>query len=262
MAPKKRTAKPQTMNQAAPNTDAIYVRVSTEEQAEGGYGLDVQRQQTAAYASLYEYTVTNVYCDAGISGTKDLDERPQLAAALDAARASTYRVLILPALDRLARKGSLGLQLYDAFENAGIVLAAVKERLDTSTPAGRMMRTMFLALAELERDIIVERTTAGRNARGKRDGDKGGSMPYGYVRMPHGVQIDPVAAHVVRDIFQRRKRKQSLQTIADALNALQLPAPKRGAQWYPMTLSRILAHKAIYRGGKRGESDVTWPAIL
>jgi DNA invertase Pin-like site-specific DNA recombinase len=109
--------------------------VSTEEQAEGGYGFDVQRQQTAAYAALYEYAATNVYCDAGISETKDLDERPQLAAALAAARAGAYRVLIFPALDRLACKGSLGLQLYDAFESAGIVIAAVKERLDTSTLA-------------------------------------------------------------------------------------------------------------------------------
>jgi site-specific DNA recombinase len=262
MAPKRRTPKPQKAAQAAENTAAIYVRVSTEEQAEDGYGLDVQRQQTATYASLYGYTVTEVYCDAGISGTKDLDERPQLAAALEAAQAGAYRVLILPALDRLARKGSLGLRLYDAFEESGIIIAAVKERLDTSTPAGRMMRTMFLALAELERDLIVERTTAGRNARGKRDGDKGGSVPYGYVRGSGGVEIDPATAAVVRDIFQRRKRKQSLQTIATALNDAQIPPPKRGISWYPMSVGIILKNRAIYRGGTRGESEVCWPALL
>jgi site-specific DNA recombinase len=238
----------------------IYTRVSTEEQAEHGYGLEVQLELARNYARLYQYDVIAEYSDPGISGTKDADERPGLQATLQAARAKEFRILILPSLDRLARRGALGLKLYDEFEREGVAIAAVKERLDTTTPTGRLMRTFFLGLAEFERDLIVERTTAGRNARGRRDGDRGGRMPMGYVR-DNGIGVDPERASMVKAIFALFDKGLSMQAIARYLNAIEYTTP-RGKRWHASSVREIIIRRLVYQGANRGESPVTWPKIL
>lgn len=238
----------------------IYTRVSTEEQATDGYGLEVQIELARNYARLYEYEVIAEYSDPGISGTKDVDERPGLMATLEAARAKSFDVLILPSLDRLARRGALGLKLYDEFESVGVAIAAVKERLDTTTPTGRLMRTFFLGLAEFERDLIVERTTAGRNARGRRDGDRGGRMPMGYIRA-NGISVDHERATMVKAIFALYDKGMSMQAIARYLNNIDYPTP-RGKRWHASSVREIIIRRLVYQGSNRGESPVTWPKIL
>ena len=178
---------------------AIYLRVSTEEQV-SGYGLDVQRERCLAMATVKGWAVEpiHIYADEGISGTKDASARPGLAALLAAAEIGNIRAVIVLALDRLGRKTRLVLDLVDTLAASHVQLVSCKESLDTSTPAGAFVLTMFAALAQLERDTIVERTTAGRNARGRKDGEKGGRVPYGYLRTSEGIVIDPERARIVQ----------------------------------------------------------------
>jgi DNA invertase Pin-like site-specific DNA recombinase len=83
---------------------------------------------------------------------------------------------------------------------------------------------------------IVERTTAGRNHRGRIDGERGGRVPFGYSRVlvvqggdvKHVAEIDLVAAEVVRRIYRERRRKLSLREIADGLNRDGVPTPQGG----------------------------------
>ncbi|WP_026370024.1 recombinase family protein [Kallotenue papyrolyticum] len=261
MTSKHRIQTPKNAPTPPPETAAIYLRVSTEEQADEGFGLDVQRTQTSAYATAFGLTLVGEYADEGVSGTKGIGERPQLAAAIQAAKAGHYKTLIVPAIDRLARRVSLLLQIWDELEAAGVTIVLVKERIDTSTAVGRLMRTVIAAIAEFERDNIVARTTDGRNARGKLDGEKGGRVPYGYVRNG-SIEIEPTKAAVVRRIFALHRRRFSLAEICAQLNEDRVPTPQGGVTWYPATLRIILKNKPIYLGGKRGESEVCWPAIL
>lgn len=242
------------------NRAATYTRVSTEEQAEDGYGLDVQHDLVTNYAKLYELDILYQFTDAGISGTKGMDERPALREAYEAAQQRKYDILILPSLDRLARRGSLGLALYDEFEKFGVAIAAVKERLDTTTPAGRLMRTFFLGLAEFERDVIVERTTAGRDARGRKDGERGGRVPMGYVRA-NGIIVDEYRAQIVKAMFALRDKGTSFHQIAHYLNEIGITTP-RGKQWHASSVKEIIENRSIYQGGNRGESEQSWPKIL
>lgn len=248
---------------------AIYIRVSTEDQAVEGYGLDVQREQCDSYAKAFGLSVVQVFSDEGISGTKAAADRPALAAAIQAAQQGEYNILIVPAIDRLARRASLLLNIWDALEAAGVAIVAIKERIDTTTPAGRLMRTMFAGVAEFERDSIVARTTAGRNQRGKIDGEKGGRVPLGYVRNPdNSISIDPDAAQVVRRIFALRQQLgTTLTQIADQLNAegVQTARAKQGCykgKWYASSVKAVLDNENAYRGGFRGESAVRWEPIL
>ena len=244
----------------------IYTRVSTEDQV-SGYGLDVQREKCRAQAIVKGWTVESEFTDDGISGTKDVQDRPGLAALLDAVDAGNIDAVIVLALDRLGRRTLLVLDLVERLATMGCEVVSVKEQLDTSTPAGRFVLTMFAALAQLERDTIVQRTTDGRDARGRIDGEKGGSVPFGYSRIRDdkgkatGLDVDPDQSQVVKMIFGLRQSGLTMRQIADALNDDGI-ASSRGSTWYAPAVKVVLDNRDAYAGGRRGDSPVVWPAIL
>ena len=245
---------------------AIYLRVSTDDQAKEGYGLEAQLTKCEAMATVKGWEITGVYRDEGISGTKDESGRPGLAALIHSINAQEVDALIVYALDRIGRSTKLVLRIVEAFDAGGVELVSCKESLDTSTASGRFVLRMFASLAELERDSIVERTTSGRNQRGKMDGEKGGRVPMGYVRTFEngkavGVEVDEERAALVRLIFAERGRGQTLEDIAASLNA-DGHTTARGGQWHASSVRVILANEENYRGGARGESSYRWPVIL
>lgn len=239
---------------------AIYLRVSTTEQALEGYGLAAQRAKCAAMVTVKGWPAAVEFADEGISGTKDETKRPGLAALLAAVEAGTVNAVIVAGLDRVGRSTSLVLRMVERLEAGGADLVSCKESLDTSTPSGRFALTLFAGLAQLDRENIVERTTAGRDERGKIDGEKGGRLPLGY-RRSEGVEIDQEAAAIVKRIFGRRSDGATLTAIAIELNDDQVQ-PRHGAKWYASTVREVLQNEDNYRGGRRGESNQTWPAIL
>ncbi len=201
------------------------------------------------------------YMDDGISGTKGPAKRPALARLLADLRAGKYQAVIIHSLDRLGRKTSLVLELVDEFNHLGVSLVSCKEQLDTMTPQGQFVLTMFAALAQLERDLIADRTRAALAERGRRNGDKGGKLPYGYQRTEHSdVSIDRHAAHIVRRIYALHAAGVSLRKIAEQMVELG-PAPRGGA-WRHTGVAEILSNEALYRGAQRGESTLRWPVIL
>ena len=249
------------------NRAAIYTRVSTDDQARDGYGLDVQREKCRAQATVKGWTVVSEFTDEGISGTKDADGRPGLASLLDAADQRDIDAVIVLAFDRLGRKTTIVLDLVETLTSSGVEVVSVKEQLDTSTPQGRFVLTMFAALAQLERDTIVQRTTDGRDARGKVDGEKGGSVPYGYARIRDdkgrsvGLDVDQDQAAVVKMIFGLRQSGLTLRQIAEILNDDAIPS-SRGSTWYAPAVKVVLDNRSCYAGGCRGDSPVAFPAIL
>jgi site-specific DNA recombinase len=243
------------------NRAALYLRVSTEDQANEGYGLDVQLERCKAQAIANGLKVTALFEDKGISGTNDETKRPGLAALMIAVEENAIDSVIVLALDRIGRKTTLVLNIVERITSAGVALISVKENLNTSTPMGQFVLTILAGLAQLERDTIVERTTAGRDLRGKLDGEKGGRIHYGYVRSGDTIAIDDPSADVVRDIFALRHMGLKLRAIAANLTERGIQPPK-GTAWYASSIKSILSNETAYRGGKRGESDVAWPDIL
>lgn len=246
---------------AKPIRPALYVRVSTDEQADGGQGLVVQRQQGAGMALLKQWPEPRIYEDAGISGTLGPAQRPALAHLLRDVQAGRITVVIVASLDRLGRSTRIILALFDVIEARGAALVSCRESIDTTTPAGTFTLTLFAALAQLDRDQIVTRMQDGRNSRGRRDGDKGGNVPLGYTRVDGVLLVDAARAAVVRRVFTLRAQ-HSLRAIARELNSAHVPTPHGGKVWYAATVRQILRNEAIYRGGLRGESPIPWPVIL
>lgn len=245
---------------------AIYLRVSTDEQGQR-YGIAAQLAQCEAMATVKGWPVACVFQDDGISGTKDEGARPGLAAMLEAVAAGDIQAVIVAALDRLGRSTRLVLRLVDQLADNGAAVVSCKESLDTSSAAGQFVLTMFAALAQLERDTIRERTTGGRNARGRVDGEKGGRVPMGYARelvagkATGDVTIIDAEAEIVRLIFAMRAGGATLTAIADELNTQGIQT-RRGRGWHASSVREILRNEADYRGGARNGSGRTWSAIL
>ncbi|NNJ10559.1 recombinase family protein [Chloroflexales bacterium ZM16-3] len=246
---------------ASPVRPALYLRVSTDEQAGSGEGMAVQRQQGMGMAMMKGWTEPRIYEDAGVSGTLGPKQRPGLAQLLADVKAGAISVVIVASLDRLGRSTRIILDLVDHLTEGGAELVSCRESLDTTTPAGKFVLTLFAALAQLDRDQIVKRTTDGRDSRGRRDGEKGGNVPLGYKRVDGTLLVDVANAAVVRRVFTLRPMF-SLNSIAGTLNAEGVPTPHGGKAWYASTVRQILLNETIYRGSRRGESAASWPVIL
>ncbi|HEX3641669.1 MAG TPA: recombinase family protein [Ktedonobacteraceae bacterium] len=230
---------------------AAYIRVSTEDQAESGLGMDAQRTRCKALCEVKEWPSPTFYVDDGISGTKPISKRPGLRKLVEDVQEGNIDVVVIASLDRLGRRLVIVVNLIEelCFHNE-IILASCKESFDTSTPQGTFVMHMFVAMAQLERDLISQRTSEALSERDKRDGEHGGGVPFGYKRTPNGIAIDEEAAKIVKRIFALHKRGKSLRVIGENVNK-------------PHTsVASILKNKEIYKGATRGESDVRWPVIL
>lgn len=146
---------------------AIYARVSTIVGQSPAMQLDVLRE----YAARRELEVVAEHVEHGVSGARD--QRPELDRLMAAARQRTFDVLLVYRFDRFARSVRHLVTALDEFQALGVEFVSYGESLDTSTPMGRAMFSIIAALAELERNIIMERSVEGQRrarARGKHVG--------------------------------------------------------------------------------------------
>ncbi len=147
---------------------AIYARVST---LNGGQDPTMQTRELEEYCERRGWEVFDCYVDNGVSGKKD--SRPQLNRMVQDAHERRFDVVVVWRFDRFARSVSHLLRALESFNALGIQFVSLSEQVDTSTPTGRMVFTVLGAVAELERNLIVERVRAGlryARAKGKRLG--------------------------------------------------------------------------------------------
>lgn len=143
----------------------IYIRVST---SNHGQTTDNQRRELDAYC-LRQGWKTVVYDDSGISGAKE--DRPALNKLLKDAASGKINVVVVWKIDRLARSVVHLLQVLQQLQSAGVGFVATTQQIDTTTAYGRMVTVFLGAVAEFERELIVERVRAGLN-RAKAQGVK------------------------------------------------------------------------------------------
>lgn len=225
-----------------------YARVSTEEQATSGHGLEGQDKAVRAFALSQGYELVAVIADPGVSGATRPSERPGFGEVLTLAEARAFAVLLVYRFDRLAREIRYAVTtVSELAERYGVVIRSVTEPIDTATPMGRTLFAILAGMAESERYAIRDRTAGGRAAKAGRGGYAGGRVPFGYRRDGEGqLQVDPAQARIVRRIFRERARGLTQGAIAAGLNADGVPGP-RGGRWHQARVGYLLDNPK-YRG--------------
>lgn len=143
-----------------------YCRVSTKGQEAHGNGLDVQRQAVQAAGAQ------DVRCEAFTGTTM---ERPEWTRLVEEARAGD--VIVVAKLDRIARTSSGGFEAVKALLSRGVAVHILNMGRIDDTPTGLLILSIMFAFAEFDRDMVVERMAAGREAARQRPGYRDGRKP-------------------------------------------------------------------------------------
>jgi len=238
---------------------AIYTRVSSEEQV-NGYSLENQEEKLQDYCESNDFVLEqrHIYREKGISGTKK--ERPVLNNLMKAAQGKEFSLVLVYKFDRFSRSLKNLLELVGDLEKRGIGFKSTTETFDTSTPMGKYMLQNLGSIAELEREMIRERTLEGQIKYLKEGNWKGGITPYGYDynKETHKLEINKEEAKIVRKMYKWiAEEGLTSHSVQKRLNDLGISTKYgnlgkkkqvNGARfWKKRTVGRILTNE-IYSG--------------
>jgi site-specific DNA recombinase len=218
-----------------------YIRVSTSEQATEGISLDNQKAKIRAYCALNDLNLIEIIEDAGKSG-KNLN-REGIDTLLDKIRKREVSAVIVYKLDRLSRKVIDTLTLIETFEKAGVAFHSLTEKIDTSTAMGRFFLNITASLAQMERDLISERTRDALQMK-IANHERAGQIPFGWRLADDGNALIPheEEQEVIRIVRRLHSQGFSYRMICEALvKAGHMP---QGKSWHPKTIGSILKRAA------------------
>ena len=230
---------------------AVYVRVSTLEQAESGYSISEQTEKLTAYCQIKDWQVAKIYTDPGFSGSS-LD-RPAMQQLISDCKLGVFDAVLVYKLDRLSRSQKDTLYLIeDVFNAHNIHFMSLSENFDTSTPFGKAMIGLLSVFAQLEREQIKERMQMGKLGRVKAGKISAWSnVPFGYTKAKDSYDVDPLRAAIVKRIYADYLAGKSITKITKELN--REGHIGKGVAWSYRTVRQILGNvtytgRIIFKG--------------
>lgn len=207
----------------------IYLRVSTEGQKRSGVGLELQLAKCQEHCVRLGIPVISIRQDAAISGKDGIDKRPGLRDVIADAQANPGAVVVVYSLSRLGRSQRLIWNLLDDRGEYALPLSSATEPFETATPMGRAMLGMLGVWAQLESDLVSERTIDAMAAVSAR-GVKVGAKPMSKL----GVDVAAIQALYATGQFSHR-------SLAEHLNTTGVATAKPGGKWWVRSVQRALA---------------------
>lgn len=230
---------PRRATPADPRRAVAYLRVSTEDQANGP---DAQRAAISRWAAAAGVEVVAWHEDRGVSGAAPVDRRPGLLAALDALTSAGAGVLVVARRDRLARDVLVAASVEALLGRQGARVASAAGEGEGSDPAAALMRSLVDAFAAYERALISTRTRAALGVKRAR-GERTGECPLGTRAEAGRLVVDPDEARALALVDELRAGGLSIREIAAELSARGVPA-RGGGRWHPTTVARALRRGA------------------
>ncbi|MBW1837824.1 MAG: recombinase family protein [Deltaproteobacteria bacterium] len=214
-----------------------YIRVSTDEQAKEGVSLENQEAKIRAYCNLKDFEILEIVQDAGISA-KNL-RRPGAQKVIEMARNKMVNAVVVYKLDRMFRSTSDALLTTKQFDQWGVSFHSISENLDTKSAMGKFFFTLTAALAEMEREIIGERTRDVLQ-RKKANGEVYGHVPFGFKRFKGRLIAHKDEQKIIQTVLGMRQEGLNYSRISRELNQMGLKT-KKGNRWYPQTVKNVIA---------------------
>ena len=222
---------------------AVYIRVSTEDQAREGFSLGEQKEKLLQLCSFKGYEVFKIYEDAGISA-KDMEHRPAFQEMLSDMKKGKINYIVAYKLDRVTRSVRDLEELISVLEQYNCFLVCDRDDVNTSTANGRFFVRMLTVLSQLEIEIVSERTKFGLNGAIK-SGHLPGVLALGYKKDGNKKTIiDETTKPVIERIFKMYLEGKSYQQISNIFNEELLLHPKK---WKDTTIQKIIDNK-LYMG--------------
>jgi site-specific DNA recombinase len=242
---------------------AVYLRVSSEEQKQQG---TIENQRSAAERWLaVKDEHASWYADDGVSGTIPFAKRPEGARLLTDVQAGRIDTVVCWRLDRMGRNAKGILDVVDALKGAGCNLVSITESFDLSTPAGQLQLNMLAAVAQFERDSIVQRSNEGLARRLTTSAYVGGRAPTGYrvegkkrdARLVLNDTPDPLSGYSEVDVVRLAwhlsvEQGMCCVDIANRLTDMGIPTRHGAKRWHDSVVYRMLTTPAV-----KGECDYT-----
>lgn len=236
---------------------ALYVRVSTEEQAVNGDSLRTQREELTKYALANNLHIYGIYEDDGFSATNL--KRPALQRLLKDVEQNKINRILITKLDRLSRGVRNYYKILDVLDENGVFWQTVFEKYDSSTANGRLHINIMLSVAENESAQTSERIRSVFKTKIENKELIAGKLPVGLKKENKKLIIDETKKQIVLDAFQFYKETTSAY---QTFQKLDLKYPELQLNY--MRAYRILTNK-LYIGIKEtkyGNIEDFCPAII
>lgn len=235
---------------------AIYIRVSTEEQATEGHSIEGQTNVLSDYCAKQNYAIHKIYSDEGITGTS-MRKRLGIQQLIEDSKLGLFDMVLVWKFSRLARNQLEFLTTLNDFEQRSIKVFSFSEQIDASTPYGKMFIQMLGSFAEFEKNQTVENVKMGMTQRANKGLWNGGSM-LGYTSINKELIIVESEAELVRYIFRLYSEGKGFKAIANKLNHEGYKT-KKGADFSINSIRQIITNPA-YAGFIRFNKQTDWEA--
>lgn len=237
-----------------PARAALYIRVSTEEQALHGLSIEAQRESLDTWAKENRVRVVGHYTDAGISARKPASKRPELQRLLEDVRSGEVDLIVFTKLDRWFRNIAEYYKVQEVLEQHRVDWRTIHEDYDTSTASGRLKINIMLSVAQDEADRTSERIRAVFAAKRERKEPCTGRLPTGYKIEGKKIVKDPETQEAVTCFFESFLASRSIQKARMAVQA-------QCGILFTYYHARLMLSKEAYYGRFGGVEDMCPPYI-
>ena len=229
----------------------LYPRVSTEMQVEG-YSLEGQKNSLRRFADREEMEVVGVYEDAGKS-RKSIEGRPAFKKMLDDIKNGLdIQYVLVYKISRFGRNAADILNSLEFIQSYVINLICIEEGIDSSQTSGKLLISVLSAVAEIERENIIEQTMNGRREKARQGGWNGGFAPYGYHLEDNKLIISEEEAEAIRIIYDKFANTDTgYGKIARYLNMQgirKIPRQNGNLDWWSGHFVKLILDNPVYCG--------------
>ena len=227
---------------------ALYIRVSTDEQAKHGFSLPEQKADLTAYAHEHGYFIAGVYADEGTTARKAISRRHALQHLLNDVQTGGIDIIIFKCIDRWIRSVPDYYKVQEILDAHGVGWECTQEEYNTTTTNGRLMLNLKLTIAQNESDQTSDRIKyifAGKKRRGE---FVTGALPFGYTVEGGFIVPDTVKAPIILDLFRTFAEQQNAALSMRLINA-------RHQQAFTLPFVRRALRNSTYTGRHYGEEN-------